>query len=87
MKFSDELRRLRENAGLSQEALAVKAGMSVGNIRNYEQGRRLPSFPGVVKLAGSLGVECTAFSKCEDVKGEEEAPSTKKKPTMKKGKK
>ncbi len=55
MTFREELRRLREKAGLTQEALAQKAETSVGNIRNYEQGVSLPSFPGVVKLAKALG--------------------------------
>jgi transcriptional regulator with XRE-family HTH domain len=78
MRLSSELKRLREGAGLTQEALAQKAGMSVGNVRNYEQGIRLPSFPAVVKLCAALGVDCTAFAKCEDVKNEpEEKPARK----------
>lgn len=84
MKFRDELKRLRELTGLTQEALAQKAETSVGNIRNYEQGVSLPSFPGVVKLAKALNVDCTAFSECEDVKSE---TTVSKKSSAKKGKK
>jgi transcriptional regulator with XRE-family HTH domain len=86
MLFRDELIRLRNAAGLSQEKLAVSAGISVANIRNYEQNRRLPSFPVLVKMAAALGVSCEAFAQCEDVKGESEE-KTAKKPTTRKGKK
>ena len=83
--FRDRLKELRDKSKLTQEALAQRAGTSVGNVRNYEQGIRLPSFPGVVKLARALGVECTAFSECEDVaESAEEEP--KKSPTRKRGK-
>jgi transcriptional regulator with XRE-family HTH domain len=79
MRLSAELRRLREAAGFTQESLAQKAGMSVGNVRNYEQGIRLPSFPAVVKLCAALGVDCTALAKCEDVRnGVEEKPARKR---------
>jgi len=89
MLFAEKLRKLREGAGLSQEGLAQKGGFSVGNVRNYEQGRRLPSFPIVVKLAEALGVDCSAFSGCSDViAGEVEKPAAKggkKYPQPKKG--
>lgn len=78
MMFRDVLRHRREAAGLTQEALAQRAGMSVGNVRNYEQGLRLPSFPAVVKLAAALGVTCEAFSGCEDVSGGESEPPPKR---------
>lgn len=80
MTFGGELKRLREAAGLTQEQLAQKAGTSVGNVRNYEQAVRLPTFPIVVKLAAALGVTCEAFSGCEDVAGQAERPAPKKKP-------
>jgi transcriptional regulator with XRE-family HTH domain len=67
MTFQDELKRLRDKAGLTQESLAQRAEISVGNIRNYEQGASLPSFPSVVKIAKALGVTCEAFAGCEDV--------------------
>jgi transcriptional regulator with XRE-family HTH domain len=70
MLFRYRLTELRKAAGLTQEALAIAAGVSVGNVRNYEQGIRLPGFPAVVKLAIALDVDCTAFAKCEDVTGE-----------------
>jgi transcriptional regulator with XRE-family HTH domain len=89
MTFRDELKRLREKAGLTQEGLAQKIGTSVGNIRNYEQGISLPSFPGVVKLAKALSVDCTAFAECEDVNGDgtDDEKPTAKSPATRKGKK
>ena len=55
MLFRDELKRRRETAGLTQEGFTRAAGMSVANVRNYEQGLRLPSFPAVVKLCAAAG--------------------------------
>jgi transcriptional regulator with XRE-family HTH domain len=86
MLFRDELKRLRTAASLTQEALAQLVGTSVGNIRNYEQGASLPSLPAAVRLAAALGVDCTVFAKCEDVKEDGKAESNKKQ-TTKKGKK
>jgi transcriptional regulator with XRE-family HTH domain len=70
MRLGEELKRLRESVELTQEALARKAGVSVGNVRNWEQGLRLPSYSAVVKLCAALGTDCTAFAGCDDVTGE-----------------
>ncbi len=74
MLFRDVLKQARERAGLTQEALARQAGMSVGNVRNYEQGIRMPTFPAVVRLAAALGLTCQDFAGCEDVTAAEEGP-------------
>jgi putative transcriptional regulator len=37
-----EVRRLRENYGLSQDKFASLMGISVATLRNWEQGRRKP---------------------------------------------
>jgi transcriptional regulator with XRE-family HTH domain len=71
MKFKEKLKSLREKAGLSQSGLAEKAGLPIGNIKNYEQGIRMPLLPAVVRLVQALGTDCTAFADCEDVAGEE----------------
>jgi transcriptional regulator with XRE-family HTH domain len=63
--FAAALKRLREEAGLSQAALAEKAGMNVFGVAKLEQGVREPGWATVLKLAAALGVECTAF--CEEV--------------------
>jgi transcriptional regulator with XRE-family HTH domain len=66
MTFADRLRGLREAAGLTQAALADAAGLSLGAVRNYEQGIREPYWAAVFKLADALGVSCEAFRDCVD---------------------
>lgn len=45
-----EVRLLREQFGLSQEKFAYLVGISVGTLRNWEQGRRRPEGPARVLL-------------------------------------
>ena len=59
--FGVVLKRLREEAGLSQAALAEAAGMNVFGVAKIEQGIREPGWGTVLKLAAALEVECTAF--------------------------
>jgi putative transcriptional regulator len=42
---------LREKSGLSQALFADRIGVSVGTLRNWEQGRRVPDGPARVLLA------------------------------------
>jgi transcriptional regulator with XRE-family HTH domain len=48
---------LREQAGLTQQELAGRAGLSKAGVADLEQGRREPS----IALAEALGAEVTAF--------------------------
>lgn len=59
--FPGRLRELRIEAGLTQDQLADKAGVSRGTVARWEQGTREPSWSNVIALVGALGVECTAF--------------------------
>jgi putative transcriptional regulator len=45
-----EVRALREQFGLSQDKFARLVGISVGTLRNWEQGRRKPEGPARVLL-------------------------------------
>lgn len=45
-----DAKRIREQAGLSQTAFARRIGVSVGTLRNWEQGRRVPDGPAQVLL-------------------------------------
>ena len=45
-----EVRALREQFGLSQDKFAHLVGISVGTLRNWEQGRRKPEGPARVLL-------------------------------------
>ena len=50
------IRQLREKAGLSQEELADRAGLSRGWVSEIESGRKSPMWRTVEQLAGGLGV-------------------------------
>lgn len=54
-RFADNLRRLRGEAGLSQEDLAFRAALHRTQISLLERGERMPSTETLVKLAGGLG--------------------------------
>ncbi len=60
--FATRLRELRDQAGLSRQELADKAGLKLGGIRNLEQGVRLPAWDTVLALCQALGVDCSAFT-------------------------
>jgi transcriptional regulator with XRE-family HTH domain len=73
MQFGERLKELREAAGLSQPALAEKCSLSVWTLRGWEQGRRHPSWRGLLDLAAALGVPAEAFAKCEGVPDSEDS--------------
>ncbi len=53
--FTNELHRLRVQAGLTQEKLAGEADVSVDSIARMERGERHPSLEMATKLADALG--------------------------------
>lgn len=55
-RMAMRLKRMRKAAGLSQEGLARKAGLSLGYIARLEIGRHDPTVSTVRKLAKALGV-------------------------------
>ena len=70
--FNERLRNQREKAGLTQEALARAADLSLSSITKLERGGMDPSWSTIQKLARALGVTCEAFM--EDAAGSEPAP-------------
>jgi transcriptional regulator with XRE-family HTH domain len=60
-RFAARLRELREQAGLSREQLAERAGLKIGGVRDLEQGRRDPTWRTVLQLAAALQVQVTEF--------------------------
>ena len=52
----ENLKRARENAGLTQTQAAQKIGVSDGTYKNYEQGKREPSGDKIVTIANAFGV-------------------------------
>ncbi len=59
--FAGRLKELREGAGLSQPALSERSGVAVSTIRQFEYGRREPTYGTLIKLAEGLGVSLSAF--------------------------
>lgn len=62
VRLSVRLRSLREQAGLTQVQLAVRAGVSESTVRKIEQGTVLePGFFIVMDLLGALNAEPSAL--------------------------
>jgi transcriptional regulator with XRE-family HTH domain len=57
----EELRRIREEAGLSQAQLARESGVDRATINKIEQGKRSPSIATLESLARTLGVDLADF--------------------------
>ncbi len=56
MLFGQRVRELRGSSGLSQEALAAKAGMHRTYVGSVERGERNISLSNIIRLAEALGV-------------------------------
>jgi len=56
-KMVATLKRLRRRRGLTQQALAVKAGVSLGYLSRLEVGMHDPRLSTLRKLAKALGVK------------------------------
>ena len=55
-RFGDNVRRLREKAGLSQDAFADLVGVHRTYMSGIERGKRGPTIRVVEKIATALGV-------------------------------
>lgn len=55
--FAKNLRKARERAGLSQEALGERCGLHRTEISFLERAQREPRLSTIVKLAKALGVK------------------------------
>lgn len=67
--FARRLRELRDEAGLSQPALAERAGIGVSTLRQFEYGIREPTYGTLVKLARALGLSLGAFDQPGPARG------------------
>jgi transcriptional regulator with XRE-family HTH domain len=56
MGFKENLRTLRERAGLTQAGMADRAGVPFRSYQNWELGSREPRIQSLVSLAEALGV-------------------------------
>jgi transcriptional regulator with XRE-family HTH domain len=55
-QFSQNLRRLREAAGLTQEGLSARTKLDTGEISRLERGTRDPQLRTIVRIARGLDV-------------------------------
>jgi transcriptional regulator with XRE-family HTH domain len=55
-QFSQNLRRLRESAGLTQEDLSARTKLDTGEISRLERGTRDPQLRTIVRIARGLDV-------------------------------
>ena len=77
--FAIRLRELRDAGSLTQAALAERAALSEAAIKQFESGRREPTYETLTKLARALGVSLLAF----DQDAEPEKPRGRRKPPAK----
>jgi transcriptional regulator with XRE-family HTH domain len=54
--MGERIKDLRERAGLTQAALAKKAGVPLGSLRCWEYAQRQPLLGAAVKLADALNI-------------------------------
>jgi transcriptional regulator with XRE-family HTH domain len=71
MNVGTEIRRRRQEQGLTGAQLAARAGMAPSAVSQIETGRRVPSSASVAKLAEALGIEAGALFR----KSQESLPS------------
>jgi len=56
MTIAERIKLERKTAGLTQEQLAGKTGISLMSIRRYESGQRNPNIDTIRQIAAALGV-------------------------------
>ena len=67
MLFGDKIKELRTSAGMSQQELANKAGLSLRSIQNYESNQRYPKDVAILnKLCKALNTSIEQLMKEED---------------------
>lgn len=64
--LGEAVRRLRLEAGLSQEELAERAGKDFTLIGGIERGQRNPSFETLLRIAAGLGTTIGAIATLAD---------------------
>ena len=61
--FADTVRTLRARAGISQEKLALKAGMDRVYLGGLEREKHTPTLESIFRLLPTLGVTFTEFAR------------------------
>lgn len=61
MSFADNVKRLREEKGLTQAELAAQVDVAQSMIAQYEKGLKVPTIVTGVALARKLGTTCESL--------------------------
>ncbi len=61
MEFRDKLKKIRREKNLTQEELSKKANLAIGTIRQFETGKRNPSYKSIQQLSEALNVDSNVF--------------------------
>lgn len=77
-QFGEIIRRLRQQAELTQEELAFRAGMNVTYLSDIERGRSMPSLAIIIDLARGLEAHPSELLRDLQIDG---APLPRKRPT------
>lgn len=85
MKFSDKLLQLRKKAGLSQEELAEKIGVSRQAISRWEMGTAMPDAPNLMHISDLFGISID-YLLHDDYESDNDIPSVKEVNTKMKAK-
>jgi transcriptional regulator with XRE-family HTH domain len=68
--FGDALRELRAEQGISQETVALNAGLNRGYYSGIERGVRNVALANIVKIANALGVPASEIlARAESIRG------------------
>ncbi|WP_228995168.1 helix-turn-helix domain-containing protein [Streptomyces sp. DH8] len=61
LQIADQIRAARIAAGYTQEATAIRAGVSLDTYNRIEQGHASPKLDTLIKIADAIGVELSDF--------------------------
>ena len=70
MKF-EKIRELREQAGMSQKAVAEELGMQITQYRRYENGERKPAIDFLIQIADLYDVSLDYLVGREEAQSED----------------
>lgn len=66
MEFNERLKQLRGNVGLTQKQISDELGITVRAYQYYEEGKKYPTRPKLVKLSEILGVTPSELLSLQD---------------------
>lgn len=64
--FPERLKALRKQAHITQEQMAKALGVHKDSLSHWENGRRIPSFQTVTRMANIIGVSVSELFKAND---------------------